>query len=460
MEFAAEMDTAVQEGIIHFKQFITQKLNADKNYLRQSFWVNKGLQTTVLNYLLRMHQESDDSIFDESTVDLTDFIDFVIENAQDKNAGEPLHLLIESGKIQLAQYLLDKNCFDIDRRDEQGRTLLSLALATRDRALLAKILKKKPNVHATTRSSDTSILTQPLHEAIILDYSYGVTKLANSGAQLDNPHGPLKETPLLLAARLGKIKALRALLEFPAEQLYLEAESEQLASDKNTGHNAIESLCALLIRDPGNKELIRGIAMLLCRGAEPPRNEYMCQLLANNRRVLLKEIDRYLDSRPDLVDPFVNRCHFKDSPLHKIVYVDHSWGNSLRQLLGRPSESAFIIEKLITRKYNRHSEDHLDSPVLPKAAAATLTGEELPLKLYAEFVRRYSLAYDNQKITNPWSTMRWMIAQGECNWDIVKAYATDYPGSRTGIIFQDMFKTMPKMTVHDDLEQASVNEYS
>ncbi|KTC82775.1 Dot/Icm T4SS effector AnkC/LegA12 [Legionella cincinnatiensis] len=456
MEFITEINAAVKSGLQGFKLFIEQKLSEDANYLGHPFWIENGEQVTVLNYLIQQHQEKEGKrIHEELSSDLTQFIDFVLSRVKDKNIGEPLHQALAFGKLQLALHLFDTVVFDVNRRDQEGRTLLSLVVETKNRHLLRKILKSHPDVNATTRITDARVLFQPLHQAIALDFAFGVRSLANAGADLTNPLGAMKDTPVLLAARQGKIKALEALLEFPVEKLDLEAENNRLSADKMTADNAIESLCKLLANDKNNKDLIRGVAMLLCRGAEPPRKESMCQLLADKRSDLLKEIDRYMNSRPELVDPFVNRCHLADSPLHKIIYVDHSWGSTLRQLFGRPSEAAFVIERLVTRKYSRRQEGSSESPALSTVAAVPLKGDEPPLKLYAEFVRRYNEAYQNQRITNPWSTMRWMIAEGKCNWEMVKQYARSHPGTRTQIIYDDMFKTLPKMEMHEQIENAT-----
>jgi ankyrin repeat protein len=457
MEFVTEINTALQSGLQKFKQFIEQQIEKDKNFLEHFFWVEEGLQVTVLNYLIQHHSEKStekkELVVDEGMLsDLTDFIDFVLSKAQDKNIGAPLHQALVVGKPQLALHLLDNNEFDVGRCNDEGRTLLSLAIASKSRPLLKKILTTNPNVNAPTRLTEARIPFQPLHEAIVQNSAFAVKSLGDAGAQLDNPLGAIRDTPLLLAARLGKIKALEALLEFPVEHLNIEAKNNKLSKDKKSGDNAIEALCKRLERDQYNMELIRGIAMLLCRGAEPPRSEAMCQLLADKRSALLKAIDVYMDTRPDLVDPFVHRCHLNDSTLHNIIYIDNSWGSTLRQLFGRPSAAAFAIEKLVTRKYSRPSARNSDSPLLPTVAAEPLKGDEPPLKLYAEFVRRYSEAYENQRITNPWSSMRWMISEGKCTWETVQQYARSHPGTRTQIIYDDMFKTLPKMEMHEQIE--------
>lgn len=456
MEFIREINGAIKAGLQGFQEFIEKKLLVDKRYLEHPFWMPGGAQLTVLNYLIQIHQRNnDDSVEKAIPVDLTAFIDCVLNKIQNKNCGLPLHQAIAEGKVELALHLLDTNVFDVNHRDEQGHTLLSLALPTQNRQLLTKILSCRPDVNAATLFKEHGVPFQPLHQAIVLDFISGVTNLVRAGADLSNPVGVKKETPLLLAARKGRINVLEVLLdEAPVENLKLEAENNAL--DKDSGDTAIEALCKRLAQDKNNKELIRGAAMLLCRGAEPPRSEELCQLLAGKRGALLKEIDNYMDTRPQLVDPFVNRCHLTDTALHRIIYVDHSWGSTLRQLFGRPSDAAFVIERLVTRKYSRRQEGIMDVPELPTTAAVALKGDEPPFKLYAEFVRRYNEAYENQRIPNPWSTMRWMIAEGKCNWETVKQYARNHPGTRTQIIYDDMFKTLPKMEMHESIENSTV----
>lgn len=452
MELIMEINAALKLGLEGFKEFIEQKLLIDKSYLEHPFWMTGGVQMTVLNYLIQQHKRKNVGSV-EIPSDLTEFIDFILSKVQDKNIGLPLHQAITTGKIQLALHLLDTHAFDVNKRDEDGRTLLSLALPTKKRELLIKILMRHPDVNATTRFKEARIPFQPLHQSIVLDFTSGVINLVRAGADVANPVGVRKDTPLLLAARKGKIKALEALLdESPVKDLKLEAESCP-EEDEKTGSNAIEALCKRLARDRNNKDLLRGVAMLLCSGAEPPRSEVLCQLLADKRSDLLKEIDNYMDSRPKLVDPFVHRCHVVDSALYNIIYVDHSWGSALRQLFGRQSDAAFIIERLVTRKYSRRQEGSMDSPELPTAAAVPLKGNEPPFKLYAEFVKRHNEAYQNQRIT--WSTMHGMIAEGKCSWDTVKQYAGSNPGSRTQIIYDDMFKKLPKMEMHESIENST-----
>ena len=478
MDFVNEMNEAISLGLDGFKTFIQTKILKNKDYLEQFFWLQDGSQITVLNFLIHVHQEKKESAeINESEYDLTSLIDYVLGLLKDKNIGEPLHTAIRAGKNQLVFHLIEAepniieknaklnvisilaqikktaeaNKFDFNKRDSKGRTLISLALNTKNTELLLHILANNPNIHATTSMTDSRVMFQPIHQAVVLDFADGVRLLAYQGAQLHNPLGVMNDTPLLLAARFGKINAMEALLEFPLENLRFDAENNNYFEDKKNGHTAMEELCERIESDNETDEAIRGVAMLLCRGAEPPRREEMRQLLSSNRIALLKAVHAYLEHKPDLVDAFVNRCHLRESALHNIVYADHSWGSSIRHLFGIPSDAAFIIENLVTRKYDSPQADLPNTVPLSSTTAENLLKETNPVKLYAEFVRRYTQAYESQLITNRWSTMRWMIAEGNCDWATVVNYARNHPTSRTRIIYNEMFHPIPK--VHEDLEE-------
>jgi ankyrin repeat protein len=485
MDFVTEMTAAMGMGLEEFKTFIDKKVNANKDYLEQLFWLPDGSQMTVLNYLISISPEKNEGVEEvDSSDELTDKIDYVVSLAKDANVGEPLHQAVATGKVQLALHLLGEESnatviqnnvlktldelrkkkqefspsvkagsFDVNRRDSEGRSLISLILNTKNIWLLLNFLLKGLGVHMATSMAESKavkVAFQPLHQAIVLDLADGVRLLASEGAVLSNPFGILGDTPVSLAARLGKINALEALLEFPVEQLKLEAENKHLFEDKQTGYTAIDELCERITNGEEKENALRGVAMLLCRGAEPPRNDTMRQLLSSNRVELLKAVHEYLLDKPGLVDAFVNRCHLTESPLHYIVYADHSWGSSIRHLFGIPSDAAFMLEELVIKKYSNPALEQNHGNYLSTAAVEDFSKETDPLKLYAEFVRRYKMAYDSQLIPNRWSTMRWMIAEGRCDWETVKRYSRTNPTSRTRIILNEMFNPIPK--VHDDLD--------
>ncbi|WP_298622674.1 Dot/Icm T4SS effector AnkC/LegA12 [uncultured Legionella sp.] len=478
MDFITEMNKATDLSLDEFKAFINRKLKQNKDFLEQLFWFANGTQMTVLNYLIEQYQEPEYGIdLDDVSRNLIDKIDLVLELSQDANVGEPVHQAILTGKIKLALHLLQPNkmgaslaelvtvnvlsaldflrrqakefadqlkCyfFDVDRRDTEGRTLLSLALDNKDSALLVALLAQDPNLHAVTNKTNAKVKFQPIHQAVVLDYTDGVRLLAKEGANLTNPMGAMMDTPVLLAARSGTINALEALMEFPVEQLMLETENCHFFEGTTTGHTAIEEFCERIANHNETANALRGVAILLCHGAEPPRNDAMRNVLSNNRVGLLKAIHRYLENKPELVDPFVTRCHLTESALHYIIYADHSWGSSIRHLLGMPSNAAFMVEDLVVKKYSNPLIAQESAP-MQTTATVNLASETSPLKLYAEFVRRYNQAYESQLLPNRWSTMRWMIAEGRCDWATVKRYSDTYPTSRTRIILREMFNPIP-----------------
>ncbi|MDI1351636.1 MAG: ankyrin repeat domain-containing protein, partial [bacterium] len=437
MDFINELNKVINSELIEFKKYIKKQIEADADFLEHPFWVAKdGAQMTLLNYLIHLYPESKVPTGLEQTLitKILNFIEYILPLVKDKNAGEPIHQAVAAEKTQLALHLLggvrsnslkedepsrkvvnllanqkpieqegiakQAYLFDVNRRDKLGRSLLSLVVDSKNVDLLVAVLNYFPNIHVATYRTAAQVQFQPLHQAIVLDFADGIRLLAHRGAQLANPYGSGKDTPVLLAARLVKIAALTALLEQPIEQLKLEAENGHLNDDNEVeGRTAIEEFCER-INSKDKIEAIQGIAMLLCRGAEPPRQEALCSLLANNRIALLKAIHLYLEDKPELVDSFVARCHLSQSALHNIVYASHSWGNSIRHLFGSPSEAAFIVEELMVRKYTTATNENVHPMSI--AAAEQVSPAEDPLKLYALFVRRYTEAYNSQTITNAW----------------------------------------------------------
>ncbi len=485
MDFINVMNKAIGLSLEDFKAFIEKKLRRDKDFLEQLYWLPGGKQVTVLNYLIEQYQESENDTESATSInDLRDKIDLVLELAKDVNVGEPVHQAIQAGKIKLALHLLQPDeftssltgvitenvlgaldflrqkisefteqvrryFFDVNRRDSEGRTLLSLAVDNKNPELLITVLAQNPNLHAATNQTKANVKFQAIHQAVVLDSADGVRLLAKEGAELANPMGVMKDTPVLLAARSNSIKALEALMEFPVKQLKLEAENNHFFEDKKTGHTAIEEFCVRIAKHEGTTNAIRGVAVLLCHGAEPPRNKAMRDLLSNNRIALLKAVHSYLEDKPELVDRFVHRCHLTESALHYIIYSDHSWGSSVRYLFGAPSDAALMLENLVVKKYSNPLVVQNSTP-LQTTATVNLSTEKDPLKLYAEFVRRYNQAYDSQLLPNRWSTMRWMIAEGRCDWATVVRYSDTYPTSRTRIILREMFN--PMQPIHDEAE--------
>lgn len=489
MAFTDELDNAIKSGLEQFKLFVQEKMKTNEDYFIQHFCMADGAQITVLNYLIVKHKEDSSDI----NHDLIPYIDHVLSCSSNVNIGQPLHLAVQLKKIKLALHLLGvekiavpsqskitpsvllelrrskktnnpaiehfkKPMFDVSNRNYQGRTLLSLVLQLLHIDLLIELLKRYPDVNEPSVLGKDRVPYQPLHQAITLDFADGVRVLAAQGAQLANPHGVLQETPLLMAARLGKINALEALLENPVDKLSIEAKTYLPVDEDNhirEGHTAIEELCHRLAAGQEKDNALRGIAMLLCHGAEVSIDESMRTLLTRNRLKLIQFVDQYLFDKNHLVDGFVNRCHLKEGVLHRIFYADNTWENSWRHFFGRPTEVANIIENLVIRKNSTCSGGQAAIPAAATSTPTNLSSVKDPLLLYAEFVRRYQLAYDSQTITNTWSTMRWMIAEGRADWEEVKKYSDSHPASRSRIIMNEMFSTSTK--VHEDRDTSTTS---
>lgn len=454
-----KLHAAIQSGLDGFKQYLQRKTHEQSDFLERFFWIADASQMNVLNYLIHLCQASNEGQASDAKSELLlSMIEYVVSSMRDKNIGLPVHQAINEGKIKLALHLItlgshaetEQCIFNLNLRDLAGRTLLFLALAKKNADLLTLLLKKKTNVHLSTSMGGARISVPPIHLAVINNYPHGIHYLAQYGADLGNQCGTSQDTPVLLAAHLQKIDALEALLEHPIEALRLEAVRVADSKGGLSKYTAIERLCEHLEQEKNKAEVLRGIAMLLCRGAEPPRNEPMRHLLSYHRSDLLKAVHHYLEDKPELVDAFVARCHLTESALHNIVYAHHSWGHAIRLLFGKPSEVGFIVENLIVRKYATGTDK---SPAtLPMAAAEHIALDTDPLKLYALFVKRYIEAYDNQLITNSWSTMRWMIADGQCDWAKVVRYVQTNPKSRSAIIYNELFRPMPQVSEEmDDL---------
>lgn len=459
MDFMNELHDAVNRNIDEFKLIIQQKVAENPNILNHIFWVSETTQMTVLDFLIQEHLSHRASEDGERVLNLTEHIDYVLRQSKDCNLNDPLHRALDQGKDDLVCHLLQNNeedhAFDLNQRDVLGRTLLHLVLKTKKVDLLQILIARMVKINVPTRDEVDNLPYQPLYQAVALDFADGVRLLMNNGAQA-HYLSALQETPVLLAARLGKIQALEALLELPHNHLTLETEN---IKNGVAGNTAIVEL-ALRVQEKNEvKGALRGIAMLLCCGAELPRSKELCQLLRANRKQLLGMIDVYLQNKPDLVYAFVNRCHQKKSELHRLIYADNSWASWFRHLFGKPSDAAFTVEGFVTRKNS--------NPLVPQGqqaiaipAVRMCNENQDPIELFAEFVRRYSEAYKNQRITNPWSTMRWRIAGGTASWEQVVHYAEKYPRTRTGIIYRNMLASVNAADIHAQIDADSDSESS
>lgn len=487
MRSFSELEEAITAGLEGFNSFISEEMSADEHFLRRRFSFKKNKQITVLNYLIYKHQTG----FGKPK--MRKHIEMLLNKGADFNSDCSIHLLLRLKKLELFSLFLRPDsehveaeslpvqCIDFDGTDIEGRTLLSRAIDTGDPKILSVLLRNnfridinKPN--RIPMGGQTAEI-QPLHQAAINDFSQAIYYLLEKGAIIDSPCGAFDETPLLLAARLGKIKSLEVLLTATMGKNCLNLEATNNQSDR-----PIDLLCKRLEEKKNPEEALYGIAMLLCHGAKVPREERFRNLLIKHRFALIDEVERYKNQTGHSIAKFVRACHNKNNPLHDIIYANtwlHTiWRYSCLQwiwhLLGFPCDEAFRIEKLVyggpdaidplstseftpldSIKTNRTNQSHKSSCATSEKPAEIRLAEERPVftqeeRKFSEFVWRYYLTCRYSKA--PWSTMYRKLTLGECT-DIeeVREYSdkTVNATTTTRTIINGMDKKGP--SVHENL---------
>lgn len=416
-----------------FKQFIELKINSDKDYLVKPHIIEDNTQICVLNYLIKKHRVGTDSN-NLTANDYTSHIDFVIDKmGSTVNTLHPVHQCIVEEEFELAIRLLKKNCIDINSCNLEGQTILSLTILLKKPDLLKKILSLGPQLHQLTKLEHEKIL--PLHLAISHNLSKEIRLLHDSGADLTSSLGPKQETSLLMAARLQSMDSLTAILDLEINNLALDAQIDN--------HTALEILCNHLLLKPNNYQLLVGIGQLLCCGAELPSDSAKLKLLTNHKQKLLKTIEGYLQKKPHLICGLVARCHLKNTRFHTFLYEDKSWVHCFRVLFGKPERTAFKVEGWVHK--------NATNLFFPTSKISSSNQQSDHVILFAEFVKQYITDYKQNTFTNPWSTMLWKIAQGNCTWEDVVAYATKYPNTRTARVFKKMTVAPKTPNFHEDL---------
>lgn len=439
-------------GLDAFKELILEELKTNPKVLRHIFCLRNGAQTTILNHLIRAH--------DAVEHNLTEYIKFLFEQGASAHVEEPVHLAFQLGKPDLGSLVLEhaKKFVEeptpqqllADSYDPERKTLLARVIDTENIDNLRVVLANHPNVNkpsAIQVGKDKKISIPPLHQAIIKNFTGAVDALIKAEADVDNTYGALQETPLLLAARLGRVDALKTILESKAPRLDLEATNEE-------SKRAIDLLCARLETKEDSQDALRGIAMLLCHGAAVPREQALCTLLQDNRYALLDEVSKYTEKLPELAASFVRRCHIS-GPLHSIIYAENSWWQSLWYLFARPSHVALQLESLVLRGQppSKKKEAEAEEEVIQVEAPSPFTKEEVQ---FATFVKKYDEALSIKKflgitIFNPWSSMRWAIDSGKyTSLEQVKKYREDYPGTRTDRVLEKMENR--RESLHENLD--------
>ncbi len=218
-----------------------------------------------------------------------------------------------------------------------------------------------------------------------------------------------------------------------------------LANTNTKGHTALDLFCIQLQGGVQPTQALRGIAILICNGAEIPVNPLLRSLLMQHRKALYQEVKRYTNSEkaPHLALNFLRRCHLKGNALHDVMYAKHSWSQAFRHFFGSPDDFAFQLETLVPS---------IPAPDKPEYVLEMgLAKEEA---LFAAFVSRYKESFRAVTFFNPWSGMRHRLAKGEITcWTDVMAYAATYPRSRSAQIVTEMQKLT--INVHENLDTVS-----
>ncbi|STX28047.1 ankyrin repeat-containing protein [Legionella beliardensis] len=418
------------EAIDDFKRFIDSQLAVDPQFLERTFWLD-GQQVAILNYLIQQHEIENRN--------LIEFINYLFVKGIDTYLHQPIHLTLKLKKVDLLSLLLTKiphlsqgsraSQHALNSYDETGQTMLSHAIESGDVSVFTRIFALNLNIHQASRVSVADGMQgflQPLQQAVAVNFPEAVDKLLNAGAQVDNPCLDIKETPLLLAAHLGKIDALKVLLNHPRASAIV----EQQTNNKNAeGHTAIELLCRRLQENKEPEQALKGIAMLLCHGTPAPTNELFRDLLTTHRVKLVKAVKEYTaDGHASI--KFLRASHDKNNALHGIVYSGKTWSQMVKKFFGVTDRLAFKCEKLFLLDVN-HSQADQDE------------------QLFASFVKRYRESIKRSTFYSPWSEMLSKITTGQVNnWTDVCQYAKDYPSTRTARIVEEMTKPEPEVYVN------------
>ncbi|KAF4446834.1 putative ankyrin repeat domain protein [Fusarium austroafricanum] len=129
----------------------------------------------------------------------------------DNNERTALHLAaMNNSSIATAQLLLDYG-FDIEARDESGRTPLATAVRQNAMEMAKFLLENGANMETKTDAGET-----PLHEAVWFNFRQMVQLLLENGANTES-RDMNGRTALLDAARSGKFELVRSLVDYGAD---------------------------------------------------------------------------------------------------------------------------------------------------------------------------------------------------------------------------------------------------
>ncbi|CEK09684.1 Dot/Icm T4SS effector AnkC/LegA12 [Legionella hackeliae] len=450
MNLFDEINQAITEGMEAFVKLIQNKVQQDENFLRKVFFTTTGKQQTVLEYLIQMHSEE---------CNVTNQIEWLLQQTIDINANEPLHLIFQLKKLDLVPLFLKEHLADdkeprqrlnLNTRDIKGKQLIYRIIESGNIDYLELAIKQGINIHLPSPSEvgSRSWEIQPVHQAVLSGFSNAIPLLIQAGAELSNPFGELMESPLLLAARHGQINAMKELLVH-YQSLDLKSNQEFISVVDKDRYSAMDRLCIRVHDNKKPKEALHGIAMLLCHGAEVAAHPLLRSLLMDNRHELFAAVKEYTKEQPKLAATFLRKCYNKQDPLHDIMFAKNSWGQTFRHLVGKADGLGLELPFLIQSSSQKPSTAKVEeSELVDEKNQEVLTQEEA---LFTEFIKRYKQVLKTS-FFNPWSEMLHLIAKGEVTcWEHAKAYAEMHPGSRTARIVVEMTKTTH--SIHVSLDQ-------
>ncbi|KTD38899.1 ankyrin repeat protein [Legionella nautarum] len=410
MKSFAELERASESGGEAFAAFIRKELSADKNFFDRRFLFKDTEQITVLNYLIYIHEVGLGKPCRKN------HIRFLLDMGADFNLDCSIHLLLRLKKLDLFPLFfpnLDEGQ-EVQRKIEfnspeliTGRTLLSRAISTGDASILKTLLRSgfEIDVNAPNQiqvKMGQTITMQPLHQAVASNFPEATYYLLQNGAIIDTPCGRLRETPLLLAARLGTIKSLEVLLSATAGQNCIDLQAENKEAER-----AIDLLCKRLMNQEKPQEALYGIAMLLCHGAKAPRDESFRSLLRSNRFALIDQVKEYKKQSGSSAELFIDACHDKNNPLHDIMYANTwlhlFWRYSRLQwiwhLFGLNCDEAFRIEALVYDGPESDVPGFVQNKFSPLESIATSrSNEELSVSEASEQREKIDLSGQKSKL--------------------------------------------------------------
>lgn len=491
-----ELKAALHQGVMQFKTKVLAYEKFQNGFLNQTHWTSNGTQHTLLTYLIEL---------DSEYLPLSEPIQWLLDRGADCYINQPLHRILQLNNQSLAflffdhleQLLLSKDGNSeqlvpleeseenlsrdsnkslrsfypavLHARDQSGMTLFARAIASKESIYVNRLLKLGVDVNqASPVPFEGGVIeAQPLHQAIIDDMPEVVPALLKKGAQAFNPAGPLRETPLLLAVRLGRVELIEILCRSIAAPDTLQGQNPinynnellRLNEENAEGLYPIEVLCKRLSNRNHRgtqQQTLKAIAILLYHGSLAPRWPELTTDLVKHRMALVNAIQsywkeyRHLRGYPALIIDFVRRSLNKNDPLHSIMYAQQSPQQSLMAFLGKIDERPAVKMQALFEEAHRALPDAVQLADQTKV----LSTDELN---FTRFIERYETAKNAHTffkipIYNPWSGMRQKLARGEITtWEGVVQYAHVHAKSRTSKIVIPMLeeRKMPSIPMEE-----------